>query len=118
MEATLANTRSLVWKDRVKLGVVIADSTITLTADDTLVLAATAGGAFTATLPAASDLKAGEGIDFKKTDSSANDFTVARAGSDTIDGATSKVLGAQYDHLRLISDGASKWFMLGSVLNA
>ncbi|MBN9348290.1 MAG: hypothetical protein J0I48_19180 [Devosia sp.] len=104
--------------DRRKVGVVYADSTITLTNDATLVFAATAGAAFTATLPAAADVPAGDAIEFKKTDASANDFTVARAGADTIDGANSKVLGAQYDWLRLISDGVSKWSVAGSVLSA
>jgi len=106
------------WLSRRKVKVVSLTTTYTVEADDTLILAATAGGAFTATLPAASSVKPGHVKEFKKTDSSANDFTVARAGSDTIDGATSKVLGAQYDVLRIVSDGSSKWYVLNATLNA
>lgn len=104
-------------RDRVHTGYVTADGAYTATKEDTLIVGLTAGGAFTVTLPAASDLKPGQIIEFKKSDASANDMTVARAGADTIDGATSKVLGAQYDYLRLASNGSNGWHILGSVLN-
>ena len=39
-------------------------------------------------------------------------ITVARAGSDTIDGATSVVLSLAYDKCKLVSDGVSRWMVL------
>jgi len=94
------------------------DSTYTVDVYDTHIFGATATAAFTATLPLAALAGKGSEKVFKKTDASANDFTVSRAGADTIDGATTKVLGAQYDYLRLVSDGVSKWHVIGAVLNA
>jgi hypothetical protein len=104
-------------RDRVNIQVATIDSTYTVSPDDDYVFAATAGGAFTATLPAASSVRPGKEIHFKKTDVSANDFTVSRAGSDTIDGNNTRVLGAQYDQLTIVSNGAN-WFVLNAVLNA
>ena len=37
--------------------------------------------------------------------------TIARTAPDTIDGATSKTLGAQWDSMLLVSDG-TEWFIL------
>jgi hypothetical protein len=68
------------------------------------------GGAFTITLPAAGTLKSVTGEDLsqiiviKKKDSSVNAVTVSRAGSDTIDGATTVSLAAQYDTVILCDD--------------
>lgn len=114
----MANSTAVFNRDIVKTQIATVDSTYAVDPDDTHVFGATAGGAFTATLPLAAAVRPGKEIVFKKTDASANDFTVARAGADTIDGATSKVLGAQYDYMRLVSDGATKWHIIGAVLNA
>lgn len=68
------------------------------------------GGAFAITLPAAKTLADVTGEDLsqlvviKKKDSSANAVTVTRAGSDTIDGATTYALSAQYDSIMLADD--------------
>lgn len=70
---------------------------------------ATAGNR-TETLPAASALT-GKYYTIKKIDASANTVTVARAGTDTIDGQTSWVLGSRYSAITLISDG-NNWFVL------
>lgn len=67
------------------------------------------GGAFNATLPTAAAAGNGATVYFKKTDSTSNAITVQRAGSDTIDGATSKQLATQNDILGLVSDGTSAW---------
>lgn len=67
------------------------------------------GGAFNATLPAAATAGNGATVYFKKTDSTSNAITVQRAGSDTIDGATSRQLITQNDILGLVSDGVSAW---------
>ncbi|WP_420382025.1 SGNH/GDSL hydrolase family protein [Novosphingobium sp.] len=63
-----------------------------------------ATAAFTLTLPAASSCR-GQAWTGKKIDSSANAVTIARAGSDTIDGTTTAMLSAQYATLRLVSNG-------------
>jgi hypothetical protein len=47
----------------------------------------------------------------KKTDSSANAVTVTRAGSDTIEGASSKPLAKGYASLTLISNGTNEWYI-------
>lgn len=85
--------------------------TDTVTLNDGVILCNATGGAYQETLPAAS---AGKGLTvrFKKIDSSANAVTIARAASDTIDGATSVALTIQYEALTLISDGVSSWSIL------
>jgi microcystin-dependent protein len=88
----------------------------TLSVDDAgLVLVNASGGARTITLPAANAL-GGRPIRYQieKTDSTANTVTVQRAGADTIEGATSVVLSAQWGSLTLISDGVNAWITLSS----
>jgi hypothetical protein len=68
----------------------------------------------TFTLPAASAVTAGTELVIKDesgTVGATNTLTIARAGSDTLDGATSLVLMSASTWLRLISDGVSKWFV-------
>lgn len=80
------------------------------------------GGAFAITLPAARQLAdvAGEDLSriiiIKKKDSSANAVTVTRAGSDTIDGATTYVLSAQYNTVILCDDqDGDAWNIISTV---
>ena len=75
-----------------------------------VVLVDATSGNRTETLPAASALT-GKFYTVKKTDASANTVTVARAGSDLIDGQTSFVLGTRYAAVTLISDGTG-WSLL------
>ncbi len=79
-----------------------------LDSDKTLLVDATAG-AVMITLPAASD-SAHRVMSFKKVDASGNAVTID-AGTDTIDGAGTQVLAAQYDGLTIQSDG-TEWFIL------
>lgn len=83
-----------------------ADYTATST-DGTLLVDATSG-TVTITLPAASSRKE---FHIKKIDSSVNAVSVARAGSDTIEGNTSASLAAQYNSITLYSDGTSTWYI-------
>lgn len=72
---------------------------------------ATAGN-ITITLPAASAaFGGGMGLDmvFKRLDGSVNTVTVQRAGSDTIDGASSFTLLTQYDFKKVRAISASSW---------
>lgn len=66
----------------------------------------------TITLPAASAVPAGKTFTVKDESGAAvtNNITVSRAGSDTIDGATTKVINTNYGGVTLYSDGVSKWF--------
>lgn len=75
------------------------------TADDTLFISASSG-AVTRTLPTAVGC-VGKRFTAKKTDSSANAVTVATTSSQTIDGATTYSLGAQYKYVTVESDGAN-----------
>jgi hypothetical protein len=113
----VANTSTRNTSDVTITQVAEIDSTYTVDIYDTVILAKTAGSAFTATLPEAASVPRGHEKVFKKIDASANDLTVSRAGTDTIDGANTKVLGAQYDYLRIVSDGVSAWHVVGSVLS-
>lgn len=65
--------------------------------------------AFAATLPTAASAAAGAVVFFKKTDATANAVTITRAGSDTIDGATTLPLSSRYAVAGLQSDGVSSW---------
>lgn len=65
-------------------------------------------GAFAVTLPAALNLQ-GRQILIKKIDSSANAITVTAAGSDTIEGAATSSLAAQWNKTLLISNGNTSW---------
>jgi hypothetical protein len=69
----------------------------------------TSGGAFTVTLPAANS--SGQMVIVRlKTTASGNAVTVARAGSDTINGALTSIgLGLAGQALGLTSDGAGNW---------
>lgn len=104
LESTTGGVTS--WTSRTDLAVVSKTTTYTASRADDVILCS--GSAFTVTLPAASDSK--KKFVFKKTDSTAsNIITIARAGSDTIDGATSTTLNTQYEAVVMVSDGASAW---------
>lgn len=72
----------------------------------------------TVTLPAANAVNAGQEIvilDASGTITATNTIVIARAGSDTINGAaTSITLNAPYAIARLISDGVSAWTLMAA----
>lgn len=96
------------WAQRHARSVLTKTGTYTILATDELILCSTSGGAFALTLPAASSAP-GKSFKIQKTDSSSNALTISRAGSDTINGATSITLTVQYESTELISDGTSAW---------
>lgn len=64
------------------------------------------------TLPAANAVNAGQQLviaDKFGAINGANTLTVQRAGADTINGATSFAMTAQYSNVELVSDGVSAW---------
>lgn len=79
------------------------------TSNDT-VLASAAGGAITLTLPSTGVIAAGKVVVVIKTDATANAVTIAGNGLQTINGAASTALAAQYNKVQLVSDG-SNWFI-------
>lgn len=89
--------------------VAIDDATKVVTVD------ATAGAVTVTLLPAAT---AGDGFEVtvKKIDSSVNAVTIDGNGAETIDGATTLVLGSQYHSATLRCDGAA-WHLVTKGLN-
>ncbi len=82
----------------------------TITSSDTVVIADASSNNVTITLPAASGVT-GYRYYVKRKDGSANTVTIARTGSDTIDGATSQTLNQQYTSATVVSDG-SNWYII------
>lgn len=78
-----------------------------------LLLVDTSGGAVTLTLPLSAD--AGGPITMKKTTSDGNAATLARSGSDTIDGGTAYAVTAQYGAVTVLPDRVSAWWIVGEV---
>lgn len=89
-----------------------ATSTRTVTASETVqpsdrvLFVNAASGPVTITLRSAAS---GASVAVKKIDSSGNAVTVQRAASDTVDGGTSKVLGAQWESYLFVPNGVSMW---------
>lgn len=90
-----------------------------LSTDKAVVTNATFTSSRTWTLPAANSVNAGYEIivaDLFGGVSATNTLVIARAGSDTINGATSQTIAAQYAMRRLFSDGVSKWTFDGGLM--
>ena len=85
-------------------------TSFTVTAEHFIVVGNPSSNA-TYTLPAASSVPAGRVFIFKNLAASAT-IAISRAGSDTIDGATSKTLGSQYAAIAIASNGSNAWHVL------
>lgn len=83
-------------------------TTYSVGALDWTILCDATSGSFAITLPAASAFT-GRYVFIKKIDSSANTCTLTRAGSDTIDGATTQVIDSQWTGFGVQSNGTSLW---------
>ncbi len=81
----------------------------TATLADEVINCHASGGAFSVTLPAAAHI-GGKTYTITKIDSSGNAVTVDANASETINGATTKVLAAQYDTVTIISNGTA-WYI-------
>lgn len=86
----------------------VASVSTTSTISSDINLCAGGAGGITVTLPA---VASGKLVIVKKTDSAAGPVTILRGGSSTIDGATQKILYAQYESMTLASDGTN-WFIV------
>jgi hypothetical protein len=90
----------------------ISDAGYTAAATDRLIAYTALSAARTVTLPAASAYPTGTKltvIDESGNCSATNTITLARAGSDTINGGTSAVIATAYGYVALESNGSSKW---------
>lgn len=104
----IQNANSVNFTGRVRFGALASKSAdYAVTATDCTILATGGAGGITITLPAAN--ASSNIVIVRKVDAGVGVITVARAGSDTIDGATSITLSAQYDTCVLLSDGSGAW---------
>jgi hypothetical protein len=85
-----------------------------ITIDDDLVLADTSGGAFSFTLPSAADVPINWETIIKDYTNSAgtNAITIARSGSDTIDGATSATISTNGGAKKIRKTEAGKFIII------
>ncbi len=97
------------WGDQ-KFATSSKTTSYTIGTSDTVIFANASFGAVVITLPVASGLT-GYRFFIKRTDGSANSCSIARSGSDTIDGQTSISFDMQYASMTVISDG-SQWYIL------
>jgi hypothetical protein len=85
-------------------------SNYTITGTDVVVFANAASGNVTITLPLAASF-GGYRFYVKRIDSSGNTVSIARSGSDTIDGQTSVTVASQYDSYTVVSNG-TLWYII------
>lgn len=106
----LKRLENLLGRTPVNGDVVHVTTTYTVVDSDELVTAATAGGAFSITLPPVATNK-GRRFTVLKTDASANNLTLDGNASETINGATTVVWNTQYSFRTVESDGAVWWIV-------
>jgi hypothetical protein len=93
----------------------IVDANYTALATDQLIAFIALTAARTVTLPAASSFPLGVRltvVDEVGAASSTNTITLARVGSDVINGATSAIISVPYGYISLESNGAGHWTMI------
>jgi hypothetical protein len=88
----------------------VSTTPYTVVATDRTILVDATGGARTVNLPTAASAK-WRVLKIKKIDSSANTVTVDGSGAETIDGAATQVIAAQYASFTIQSDGATWWIL-------
>ena len=110
---------SIMWS---ALNFVHSNKVATFTATDAdykkLFLCDATAGAITANLPPVADVYDGFTVAIKRTNSGANAVTIDGDGSETIDGATTLVLSAQYQYVILVANGTSWSVISGAVQDA
>jgi hypothetical protein len=108
----ISNSKLYVCRgDTDEVGYVSVTDNYTVLADNDVVICDATGGAFTVTLPAASDGL--QKVYIKKVDSTASAVTIATgSGSDLIDGSSTKVLSSQTNSVTLASNGTNTWHIL------
>jgi hypothetical protein len=96
-----------------------ANYTVVLGDAGALIRVTTTSGAITITLPAISTVVDGFKIAVVKWTGDSNGVSVVRSGSDTINGATSSSIGAQYSSTTFVADfETSQWLAVSSGLGS
>ncbi len=96
-----------------------ANYTVVLGDAGALIRVTTTSGAITITLPAISTVVDGFKIAVVKWTGDSNGVSVVRSGSDTINGATSSGIGAQYSSTTFVADfETSQWLAVSSGLGS
>lgn len=103
---TLKADRSAIFAGALAMPIVSKTANYTATATDTTILVDATSGNLVITLPTAVGID-GRQYRIKKTDATANTVTVATTSSQTIDGATTKVISSQYGTYIPVSNGAN-----------
>lgn len=98
------------WGNGMSFGTNTQTTSYTVTNTDTVVFADATSANVTITLPAASGM-AGYRFYIKRVDNSSHTVSIARTGTDTIDGMTSFTLDLQYTAFGVVSNG-SAWYIL------
>lgn len=88
-------------------------ATVTVTNNDYILLCDPAGGAQTVNLPAVAAVQPGRQYTVRTTGTT-NTVTIDGAGSETIDGATTKVLASGAIHGCTIVSTGTAWFTVSS----
>lgn len=84
-----------------------------------LIRVTTTSGAVTITLPQISSVSDGFKVAIVKWTGDTNAVTIARSGSDTINGATSATIGSQYTQITFVADfETNQWFAATSGLGS
>ena len=83
----------------------------TLTATDSVILADATSAAFTVTLPSAVGIS-GRQYTIKRTNSGSNNVTLGTTASQLIESAPTKILGAAFSYVTVVSDGFG-WVVVG-----
>ena len=91
-----------------KITILNTTASITVKAQYYYVRADATAGAITISLPTALTC-AGREIIIKKIDASVNAVTVSKSGTDVIEGGTTSSLAAQWDTVKVISNGNTGW---------
>ncbi len=95
----------------------VADASYTALVTDRLIAVTALTAARTVTLPSAAAYPTGTYltiVDESGAASATNTITLARAGTDTINGATSAQIASAYGYIALESNGASRWTIIDS----
>ena len=96
-----------------------ANYTVVSADSGTLFRMNTGSGALTVTLPQISTVTDGFKVSVVKWTGDGNGVTIARSGSDTINGATSSTIGAQYSQTTFVADfETNQWFASSSGLGS
>ena len=88
----------------------VTAATYTVSPTDSDIYVDATSGNKTVSLPAATGT--GRILTIKKIDSSANTVTVAASGSETIDGANTQIISAQYVSITIQDAASGTWYII------